>query len=100
MTQKQIIQQYLKSQGGWVKAGGVRSIKTEWGLIGYRGDRDLREMYETPEECEKWGIEQSERDTKFSWVRYIGHRKAVIAGNIVPVFAPKKIEKKKEMLWD
>ena len=48
MTQQAIIIRYLKSVrdfgDGWVKAGTIRSKDTPWGFIGFRGDRDCRDL--------------------------------------------------------
>lgn len=30
--------------GDWVKEGLIRSLGTDWGFIGFRGDRDVRQM--------------------------------------------------------
>lgn len=44
MSQKTIILQYLREISDWVLAGKVRSIQTPYGFIGFRGDRDIRDM--------------------------------------------------------
>ena len=53
MTQKEIIRNYLHDQkyenDGWVLGGTIRSLETRCGLIGFRGDRNCREMYEDHE---------------------------------------------------
>ena len=45
MTQKEIILNYLKSRGGWVKEYDLRSKDTPYGWIGFQGDRRTRELY-------------------------------------------------------
>lgn len=45
MTQKEIIKSYLKSRSPeWIKEGLIRGINTDFGFIGFRGDRDVRQM--------------------------------------------------------
>ncbi|MEK7111882.1 MAG: hypothetical protein AAB875_01005 [Patescibacteria group bacterium] len=43
MTQKEIIKNYIE-QVGWIEEYKVRAIQTDWGWIGARGDRDVRDM--------------------------------------------------------
>jgi len=49
---KGIILKYLESvraqdpDGGWIKEGLLRSKETSFGWIGFRGDRDARQLYE------------------------------------------------------
>ncbi len=44
LTQKQIILAYLKQHGGWVREYLIRGFQTDFGWIGARGDRDVREL--------------------------------------------------------
>ena len=44
MNQKQIIKKYLGAENDWVMEGKIRSINTPWGFIGFRGDRNCRQM--------------------------------------------------------
>lgn len=48
MSQQQIIVRYLRDMRafgeGWVKAGTIRSKETRYGFIGFRGDRDCRDL--------------------------------------------------------
>ena len=43
MKQKEIIKNYIQ-QVGWIEEYKVRAIQTDWGWIGARGDRDVRDM--------------------------------------------------------
>ncbi|MCL5224211.1 MAG: hypothetical protein M1361_01155, partial [Patescibacteria group bacterium] len=43
LTQHDIIRNYLDGKG-WVYEYKIRGLDTEWGFIGARGDRDVRQM--------------------------------------------------------
>lgn len=93
MTQKEIIQKYIHSLGTWVREGEVRSIRTEWGLIGYRGDRDLRDMIKSEESRKKWGLEVgTEGPKRFRIVRavkeYRGKERCAKEGHAWPDEGP------------
>ena len=53
LTQKDIIKNYLyealEMGDGWVLGGTIRSKETNDGHIGFRGDRDCRELFEAKE---------------------------------------------------
>lgn len=46
MTNTEKIWNYLSiaRRGEWVREGIIRGIDTDWGFIGFRGDRDVRQM--------------------------------------------------------
>ena len=48
--------------GGWIKEGLLRGIDTKWGFLGFRGDRDTRDLI-------KKGMVESRMDGKFRVVR-------------------------------
>ena len=48
--------------GGWIKEGLLRGIDTKWGFLGFRGDRDTRDLI-------KKGMVESKMDGKFRVVR-------------------------------
>lgn len=64
MTNPEKILNYLSiARGGeWVREGEIRGIQTAWGFIGYRGDRDVRDLI-------KSGAVESKMDGKFRVVR-------------------------------
>ena len=61
MTQKEIIKKYLEGRG-WVKEGLIRGINTDYGFLGFRGDRTVRDMI-------KSGELEAKMDGKFRIVR-------------------------------
>ena len=63
MTQKQIIQLYLKDLGDWQFEYKIRGIRTAHGFIGARGDRDVRQMISDGELDAGWS-------GKYRTVRY------------------------------
>ena len=96
LSQKQIIQKYLQAKGEWVLAGLVRSIATDYGFIGLRGDRDLREMTETPELCKKWGLEKGMRDG-MRIVRAIPYPSVFLPASVWSPRVLEKVEREKEL---
>lgn len=46
MTQEEIIIKYLEDLGDWQYEYKIRSIPTQHGFIGARGDRDVRQLIE------------------------------------------------------
>jgi len=63
MNQYKIILNYLRQQGGWIKEGLIRGMNTEWGFIGFRGDRNVRDLI-------KWGVVDVDTDGRFRIVKY------------------------------
>ena len=69
MTYKRIILNHLKDlrdfgpDEGWIKAGMLRSKETKHGFIGFRGDRDVRDLV-------KSGLLEADKDGKYRIVRY------------------------------
>ena len=67
MTQQAIIVRYLRDMRafgeGWVKAGTIRSKETRYGFIGFRGDRDCRDLV-------KGGYLERRMKDGFAEVRY------------------------------
>ena len=57
-TQNEIIKNYLfeaREHGdGWVLGGTIRSKETNGGFIGFRGDRDARNLYEKKKYSPRW----------------------------------------------
>jgi hypothetical protein len=53
MTQREIIKNYLfealEMGDGWVLGGTIRSKETNDGFIGFRGDRDARQLFRDKE---------------------------------------------------
>ena len=68
---KFIILNYLEDlrradpEGGWIKEGFLRGIETKWGFLGFRGDRDTRELI-------KNGLLEAKMEGKFRIVRAKG----------------------------
>lgn len=73
---KKIILKYLKDlrdnspdgaypYGGWVLAGKIRSIDTPYGFIGFRGDRDIRDLVKAG--CLETGYEGRLRIVRFKY---------------------------------
>ncbi len=66
---KAIILKYLKAvrdldrNGGWVLEGTIRSKQTDFGWIGFRGDRDCRDLVEA-------GLLEHRLNGKLAEVRY------------------------------
>lgn len=71
-SEHKIIVNYLydlrKWSEGWVLAGKIRSISTPYGFIGFRGDRNVRDLV-------KMGILERRMNGKFAEVRYKVHPK-------------------------
>jgi hypothetical protein len=44
MKQKELIKQYLKDLNEWEYEYKIRGLKTPYGFIGARGDRNVRQM--------------------------------------------------------
>lgn len=69
MTDQQIIMHYLKEvrdygeNDGWVVAGTIRSKQTNYGFIGFRGDRNVRELVSK-------GRLERRKNGKYAEVRY------------------------------
>lgn len=82
MTDKQIIIAYLKllrEQGdGWILGGKVRSIQTPFGWIGFRGDRDCRELV-------RKGVLEKRMNGKYAEIRYKKDESKQVAEALRPV---------------
>lgn len=64
MPEKEIILRYLRDRGDWVLEGLVRSIDTPYGHIGFRGDRNCREL------VAEGKLDRRETPQGFAEVRY------------------------------
>lgn len=87
MDNKTKILNYLSisRRGEWVMEGLIRGINTEWGFIGFRGDRDVRDLISQ-------GKLESEKRGKFRVVRARTTANEVIDRiNAIP---PRKIAQK------
>ena len=63
MKQKQIIRQYLQSlYPDWIREFEIHRINTEFGFVGPRGERDIREMLAD-------GEIEGELRGKYRWIR-------------------------------
>ena len=64
MKQREIIKLYLNSRyPEWVKEGLIRGRNTDFGFIGFRGDRNVREMISN-------GEVEAKFEGKYRVVRY------------------------------
>jgi len=76
VTQKEIIKNYLlecrENGDDWLLGGKIRSIETENGFIGFRGDRDCRDLFRDKKifarENEKGLVEYK---YKYSWEKWV-----------------------------
>lgn len=65
MTQKSLIKKYLESlYPDWIREFEVHRINTEFGFIGPRGERDIREMLAD-------GEIEGKLEGKYRWVRAV-----------------------------
>jgi hypothetical protein len=78
MTDKEIIVLYLRDLDDWMLEGMVRSIDTKYGHIGFRGDRNVRDLV-------KAGILEKRMRGRFAEVRFKRSRIT-----LPPAFAPKQ----------
>ncbi len=95
MDNKEKILNYLSitRRGEWVREGNIHGIDTEWGWIGYRGERDVRDLIES-------GQLEKSMDGKFRIVRARTTANEIIDRiNAIP---PRKIvqEEQKEVNQD
>jgi hypothetical protein len=81
-----IIMDYLRDIDDWVLAGKVHGIDTPYGWIGFRGDRNCRDLIEA-------GKLEKKPNEKLCWVRVKRDR---VNFNGVPIYAQKqeKVENK------
>ena len=80
MTNQERIIFYLRDLDSWVLEGKIRSIETPYGFIGFRGDRDCRELV-------RKGLLEKRMNGKFSEVRFRRNRIT-----LPPAYAPKQPE--------
>jgi hypothetical protein len=69
-----IILQYLKSLRGngegWMKAGLIRSFATPFGFVGFRGDRNVRELVEMGYLERVYRGKTFDEPGRFAWVSF------------------------------